>query len=253
MPGELDGKIAIVTGAGQGIGRGVARALARAGATVAATGRHQGALDETVALIASDGGRAVAMLCDVTQQAQIDDTVATVVREFGTIDILINNAQGHVGRGALLDVTVEDFDAAFDSGALGTFRMMKRCHEHLTGGGVIVNFATGAGIRPDPVGYGCYAAVKEAIRAMSRAAACEWGPAGIRVHNVVPLASSPALLRWAEERPEESARFFESVPLRRVGDPIEDIGRAIVFLCGPDSAYITGNSIALDGGQAYLH
>jgi NAD(P)-dependent dehydrogenase (short-subunit alcohol dehydrogenase family) len=253
MAGVLDGKIALVTGAGKGIGRGVTLALARAGATVVASGRRADTLDETLELVAGAGGRATSAICDVNDPAQIADLVETTVAAHGTIDILINNAQGQMGRGKLLDIGAEDFEAAFTSGPLATFRLMQACYPHLRGDGVIVNFGTGAGIRPDPVGYGCYAAVKEAIRALSRAAAVEWGVDGIRVHSIIPLAGSDALKTWAEQRPEESKRFFESVPLRRIGDPEEDIGRAIVFLCGPDSSYITGNSIALDGGQAYLH
>jgi NAD(P)-dependent dehydrogenase (short-subunit alcohol dehydrogenase family) len=253
VTGVLEGEVAIVTGAGKGIGRGVSVALGREGARVVVSGRDPAALDETARLVREAGGHALTARCDITSQEQIDELVALTVRELGTVDILVNNAQGQMGRGALLDVPAEDFDAAFASGPLATFRAMNACYPHLRGHGVIVNFATGAGIRPDPVGYGCYAAVKEAIRALSRAAACEWGPEGIRVHTIVPLAGSPALAKWAEERPEESRRFFESVPLRRVGDPETDIGRVVVFLCSPDSSYLTGNTIAVDGGQAYLH
>jgi len=249
----LEDKIAVVTGAGKGIGRGVTLALAKAGAKVVASGRDEAALAETAELVAAAGGIAITARCDVTDVQQIAELVDRAVGAFGTIDVLVNNAQGQMGRGVLLDVSAEDFHAAFVSGPLATFRLMTACEPHLRDGGVIVNFGTGAGIRPDPVGYGCYAAVKEAIRALSRAAAVEWGPRGIRVHSVVPLAHSDALAVWARKRPEESKRFFDSVPLGRVGDPEHDIGKAIVFLCGPDSGYLTGNTIALDGGQAYLH
>jgi NAD(P)-dependent dehydrogenase (short-subunit alcohol dehydrogenase family) len=249
----LAGKVAVVTGAGKGIGRGVTLALAKAGASVIASGRNPETLGATIEMVTAAGGDAVPVICDVTNSDHVDAMVQTTVEQYGRLDILINNAQGQMGRGHLLDVAAADFLAAFVSGPLATFQLMKACEPHLRDGGVIVNFGTGAGIRPDPVGYGCYAAVKEAIRALSRAAAVEWGAKGIRVHSVVPLAGSEALAAWARNRPEESTRFFQSVPLGRVGDPEDDIGRAIVFLCGPDSEYLTGNTIALDGGQAYLH
>lgn len=254
MTGNLKDKVAIVTGAGRGIGRGVSLALAEAGATVIVSGRNLEPLEETAALIERAGGRATTTICDVTSEEHIEALVAGVVEQFGTIDILINNAQGEPSIGMLLDVAAETFLEAFTSGPLATFRLMNACQPSLAdGGGVIVNFGTGAGIRPDPVGYGCYAAVKESIRSLSRAAAVEWGRHGIRVHTVVPLAGSEGLSWWAENRPEEAQKFFDTIPLGRVGDPQHDIGRAIVFLCSDESAYITGNTIALDGGQAYLH
>lgn len=254
MTGKLNDKVAIVTGAGRGIGRGVSLALAEAGAIVVVSGRHIEPLAETVDLIERAGGRATPMVCDVASEEHIDALVASAVEQFGAIDILINNAQGETGIGMLLDVAPETFVSAFTSGPLATFRLMRACQPHLAvGGGVIVNFGSGAGIRPDPVGYGCYAAVKEAIRAMSRAAAVEWGQHGIRVHSVVPLAGSEGLTWWAENRPDEAKQFFDTIPLGRVGDPRRDIGLAVVFLCSDESSYITGNTIALDGGQAYLH
>jgi NAD(P)-dependent dehydrogenase (short-subunit alcohol dehydrogenase family) len=129
---------------------------------------------------------------------------------------------------------------------------MVACRPYLREGGVIVNLGTGASFRPDPMGYGAYAAVKEATRALTRAAACEWGPEGIRVVTIVPLASSDALEGWAAARPEEASAFFATVPLGRAGDCESDIGRAVVFLCGPDARYITGTTLTIDGGQAFL-
>lgn len=249
----LDRKVAIVTGAGRGIGRGVSIALGREGAHVMVSGRKQELLDETAAKVRDVGGTALTAICDVTDKQHLDALVERTVAEFGTIDILVNNAQNRMLNVPLLDAPEENFVEGFVAATLATFRLMKACHPYLRGGGVIVNFGTGAGIRPDPIGYGCYAAVKEAVRTLSRTAAVEWGPDGIRVHTIVPLAGSEGLRAWAEQRPEEARKFFDTVPLGRVGDPEADIGRVIAFLCGPDSAYITGNTIALDGGQAYLH
>jgi NAD(P)-dependent dehydrogenase (short-subunit alcohol dehydrogenase family) len=144
-------------------------------------------------------------------------------------------------------------DASWRSGPLATFSFMQACHPHLRGGGVIVNLATGMGLRADPQLYGAYVAAKEAIRAMTRTAAMEWGPEGIRANVLVPLAESEGFLRWGERYPERYANFVDSIPLRRVGRTEEDIGRAVVFLCGPDGDYVTGTTLMVDGGQAYLH
>ncbi|MBX4145452.1 SDR family oxidoreductase, partial [Ralstonia pickettii] len=150
-----------------------------------------------------------------------------------------------------LDVTDADFLAGLESGPIATLRMMRACHPHLKGDGVIVNFASSAAVRWDASGYGAYAATKEAIRALTRAAACEWGGDGIRVNAVAPHALSPSLKGWVDANPQEAAAFFRTIPLGRVGDCEQDIGRAIVFLASRDAAYLTGATLPLDGGQAY--
>ena len=249
--GILDGKVAIVTGSGGGVGRGIALALAAEGASIVVCGRTPETLAETAGLIDKRGGNAITSVCDVMEADQVEALVAYTVDELGTVDILVNNAQ-IVPLGHLLEVTDDNFEAGWRSGPLASFRLMRACHPYLRDGGVIVNLATSASFRPDPIGYGCYAAVKEAIRALTRAAAVEWGSDGIRVHAIVPLSSSPAFEGWSTDRPEEFEAFRATVPLGRIGDPEADIGRTVVFLCGPDSAYITGGTLLVDGGQAFL-
>ena len=247
----LDGKIVLITGAGQGVGQGIAFALASEGAKIAVTGRTMAKLDDTVAEIRRRGGTAQAFLCEVTAKEDLERVVREVAAAFGGINILVNNAQ-LVPLGSILEVTDEEITDGFVSGPLASMRLMKLCYPYLKGDGVVVNLGTGAAYRQDGGRYGAYAAVKEAIRALSRAAACEWGADNIRVNVVVPFALSKGLESWFAERPEESAAFLKTVPLRRAGDCEKDIGRAVVALCGPDSRYITGQTIALDGGQAYL-
>ena len=249
--GSLNGKVVLITGAGQGVGQGIAFAMASEGAKVAVTGRTMAKLEDTVAEIRRRGGTAQAFLCEVTSRADLERVVPEVVAALGGINILINNAQ-LVPLGALMEVTDEAFVDGFESGPLASLRLMRLCHPYLKGDGVIINLGTGAAYRQDSGRYGAYAAVKEAIRALSRAAACEWGADNIRVNVVVPFALSKGLESWIAERPEESGAFLNTVPLRRAGDCESDIGRAVVALCGPDSRYITGQTIALDGGQAYL-
>ncbi|AGH51358.1 short-chain dehydrogenase/reductase SDR [Sphingomonas sp. MM-1] len=246
--GELKGQVAIVTGGGQGVGRGIALSLARRGATVALGGRT---LDKLEAVAAECGNGARAFAIDIKDGAAIKDMVAKVVDAFGGVDILVNNAQ-EVPLGTLLDVTDEQFQAGFDSGPLATMRFMKACQPLMAkrGGGVIINLTSSATVRWDMAGYGTYAAIKQGIRSLSRAAAAEWGPDGIRVLTIAPHADSPALKGWIESRPEEAAAFFKTIPLRRIGRCEEDIGEAVAALCGPSFRYLTGATIPLDGGQA---
>lgn len=130
--------------------------------------------------------------------------------------------------------------------------MMRACHPHLRGGGSIVNLGSAAGIRWNPSGTGGYAAAKEAIRVLTRTAACEWAADGIRVNSILPLADSVAMQEWAEREPDEAAAYASSIPLGRLGDPETDIGPAVVFLCSEAARYITGHSLPVDGGQALV-
>ena len=249
--GTLDGKVALVTGAGQGVGQGVALALAAEGARVAVTGRTLAKVEQSAALIAQRGGEALALACDVKDPAALERIVSATVAHFGALNILVNNAQ-EVPLGSLHDLTDERIEAGWASGPMATFRLMKLCHPHLKGDGSIVNLASSAAMRWDMSGYGAYAAVKDAIRQFTRAAACEWGADNIRTNVILPHASSPALKGWIAANPAEAQAFFATIPMRHVGDCEEDIGRFVAMLCSPACRYVNGQSIALDGGQAYL-
>ncbi|HSW15456.1 MAG TPA: SDR family oxidoreductase [Solimonas sp.] len=248
---KLQGKVALITGAGQGVGQGIAFALAAEGAAIAVTGRTLSKLETTVAEIVKRGGKALAVECNVRDAASMEACVGAVVKHFGKLNILVNNAQ-EVPLGALNDISDEAFASGWESGPLATFRLMKLCHPHLKGDGHIINFGSSAAKRWDMSGYGAYAAVKEATRQLTRAAACEWARDGIRTNAILPLASSPAMEWWTRERPEEAAAFVATVPQGYVGNCEQDIGRFVATLCSDDCRYVNGQSIALDGGQAYL-
>ncbi len=249
--GALNGKVALVTGAGQGVGEGIAFALAAEGARVMAAGRTLEKVAATADAIKARGGEAQAVACDVKDEAQILRTVAATLAAFGAVDILVNNAQ-EVSLGPLLDMTRQNFESTWLSGPVAAFSFMKACHEHLKDGGVVINLATSASLRLDPQGYGVYGAVKDAMRTISRVAGCEWGPDGIRVVCVVPLAKSPGFQMWEQMDPDGAAAFEQTVPLGYVGDCEHDVGGAVAFLCGPGAAYITATTITIDGGQAYV-
>ncbi len=249
--GILDGKVAIVTGGGQGVGRGIALALAKAGAAVSLVGRTRVTLAKVASEIEAADGRASVVVGDVKCAGDIANAVAQTAKDFGGIDILVNNAQ-EVPLGRLLEVEDSAFMAGFESGPLATFRFMKACHPHFLarGGGAVVNLASAVSERWDMGGYGCYAAVKQGIRALTRTASSEWGRDNIRVNTIAPHAMSPGMEMWIKAVPDEAAAFIATIPLGRLGDCEMDIGRAVVFLVGPDAGYLTGATIPLDGGQA---
>ncbi len=247
----LKNKVAIITGAGQGVGQGIALALANCGVKIAVQGRTLSKLEQTVRLIEERGGNAIAIEGNVKDAEDLARCVETTVRDLGGIQILVNNAQ-EVPLGPLNGVTEEALTAGWESGPLATFRLMRLCYPHLKGDGSIVNLGSTAARRWDAANYGAYAAVKEATRALSAAAAAEWGADGIRTNVILPHAKSPALLSWTESNPEEAAAFIKTIPMRRIGECEEDIGEFVALLCSDGSRYVNGQTIAVDGGQAYV-
>jgi NAD(P)-dependent dehydrogenase (short-subunit alcohol dehydrogenase family) len=251
--GSLDSKVAIVTGAGQGVGQGIALALASEGASVAVVGRTMAKLEATCGLVRERGATAEPFLCDVSVTDTIPSVVDEVVARFGGVDILVNNAYSG-SYGPLLSMSDAAFQKGFRSGPFAAFAFMKACHPHMKrrGGGSIVNLVTSAMVRWDPTTYGAYAAAKQALRSLTRTAAAEWGPDGIRANSIAPHALSPGLKWWTETNPEEAEAFRRTIPLGYIGDCEQDIGRAVVAIVGPDMRYLTGATVPLDGGQAFF-
>jgi NAD(P)-dependent dehydrogenase (short-subunit alcohol dehydrogenase family) len=250
----LAGKVAIVTGAGSGVGRGVAIALARSGARVVASSRTVSKCHAVVKEIEAAGGAGASAECDVRIPAHIAACVAQTLERCGGIDILVNAADDPRVDVPFLELTEEQMLASWRTGVMGTVRFTQACVPSMRerGGGAIVNVASGAGLLA-PAGMAAYSASQEAIRSLTRTAAVELGPLGIRVNVICPVASgSESLDRWASRDPERLAAYVANTPLRRVGDPVDDVGEGVVFLCGDQSRYVTGTTLMLDGGRSYL-
>ena len=242
---QLEGKVAIVTGAGQGIGRAVTLALAEAGAAVAILERNRETGARTVADVVARGGDAVVVTGDVRRRADCEAVVAAAVERFGGVDVLVNNAQ-QVPQGPLDSCTDDDMYAAWESGALAAFRLMQLCHPLMAerGGGSIVNLASGAGTEGLP-GLGAYAVAKEGIRALTKVAMREWGVDGVRVNTVCPWVRTEFWDGLTER--EQQARVRHN-PLRRIGEA-EEVASVVVFLASDAGSYVTGQTIHVDGGN----
>lgn len=245
--GELNGKVAVVTGAGQGVGRGIALALARAGAKLVVVGRTLEKCERTVGEIVEAGGEALALACDVGNRADCAAVVARSIEAFGAIDILVNNA--HTSRPMVgLEATRDKDMALAFQGFHGAFYFMQEAFEALKASkGRIINLGSVAGLRGD-AGFGAYAAAKEAVRAMSRVAAREWGEHGITVNVVCPFSESPGVEYMIDNVPGFIDELTGQTAMKRLGSSERDVGATVVFLCGPGGSYITGQTINIDGG-----
>jgi NAD(P)-dependent dehydrogenase (short-subunit alcohol dehydrogenase family) len=253
MSERLAGRIAFVTGAGQGVGRGIALAFARAGASVAVAEIDAASGAGVAAEIEALGRQARFVHCDVTSRSSVETAVAASVEAFGGIDVLVNNAQRAPSAPLpLMQHSDEIIDLCFDTGFRGTFHCMQACYPHLKRrGGRVINLGSGAGIE-GLAGHAAYGAAKEAIRALSRTAAREWGPDGINVNVICPLASSPGVAKLLEQAPEMEQRITGGNPISRIGDCEADIGPVAVFLAGDDARYVTGQTLPADGGGVML-
>lgn len=247
---KLQGKVAIVTGSAGGIGRGIALAMAKEGAHIAIVDVNEEKGKETLAGV-SQYTEGLLIIKDISIKENVYEIVAEVVKKFGKLDIMVNNA--HVSRQApFIETTQDHLDLSFGTGFYPTFHFMQAAYPELKKSqGKVINFASGAGI-DGQVTQTSYAAAKEAIRAISRVAANEWGPDGINVNLISPIALTPGVEQWRESAPQLYDAMINKIPLRRLGDPEQDIGQVAVFLASADSNYITGQTIMVDGGSIKL-
>ena len=250
---DLKDRIAIVTGAGRGIGRGIALELAREGAAIVIPEIDPDSAESVAEEIRAAGGRALAVPTDVRVRTQVNAAVEAAVETFGTVDILVNNAQIQRQQLSFEETSDDDLDAVLTSGIHATFYFMQACLPFLRRrGGKVINVASAAGLLGHP-GWTSYAVAKEGIRALTKVAAREWGIHKINVNAICPAAETPSFRLWRDNNPELAQELVDGIPLGHLGDPEADIGRAVVFLASSDSAFVTGMTMMVDGGQTILH
>lgn len=246
--GQLDGKVAIVTGAGRGIGSAIAKLFAAEGAQVAAVSRGREALEATVNDIVAAGGTAIAIPCDVARKDAIDTAIARTIDAFGTVNVLVNNAHDRNGQQQpFLECTEAHFQQQFATGLFSTVHFMQGCYPFLRENqGKVINFASGAGVL-GAFGFTPYAAAKEAIRGVSRVAAREWGADRINVNIICPTSMTDALKDAIQD--PAILEIVSRTPLGIPGDPLRDIAPVALFLATDAANYITGHSFHVDGGN----
>lgn len=245
---KLQNKTAIVTGGAGGIGRAITTVFVELGANVLFVDIDE---ERGRALERELGTQSRFLPIDISQPSAAAQIRDTAVAAFGSVDILVNNA--HASRQApLVDTTSEMFDLSFNTGFYPTVHLMQACYEELKKAkGSVVNFASGSGLDGMPT-QTSYAAAKEAIRGVSRVAANEWAPDGIRVNVVCPFAATEGVLAWQAKYPEQAAASVAKVPLARIGNPETDIAPIVAFLASEESKYMTGQTVMADGGMIQL-
>jgi NAD(P)-dependent dehydrogenase (short-subunit alcohol dehydrogenase family) len=250
--GILSNRVGIVTGAGSGIGRGIALQCARAGAHIVVADINESSAKSVCKEIAGEGGTAVAVTCDVSNEESASSLVSRTADEYGRIDILVNNAFWHAGYCAAEDVSVADFDHCMRVGAYGTLYLSQRVFPYMKdSGGRIINI--GSEMSDQPLfGRIAYASMKGAVRSMTKACARDWGSYGITVNMVWPNAVTPGWESFAAAHPEEEAKVLADMALHRPGSPIDDVAPVVVFLASESARWITGQTLVANGGRTML-
>jgi NAD(P)-dependent dehydrogenase (short-subunit alcohol dehydrogenase family) len=249
---RLEGKVAVVTGAGQGIGAAIAIGYAREGARLVITGRTKSKIDDIAQQIRAQGGEVVALEALAGRLVDAQTTVREAVSKWGRVDVLVNNAHTFTNYLPLEDPRMEEhIQIDMQSAFIGSVQLMQQCfpHMHANGGGSIINMGSSYGLRCEP-GFLAYAATKEAIRALTRTAAKEWGKHKIRVNTILPSAMSPKA-QWYLKESGTYQKELDLVALGRFGEP-QDIAPTAIFLASDESNYVSGQTVGVDGGSTML-
>ncbi len=244
---DLTGKIAIVTGGGKGIGKAIALGLASCGAKVMIAARTAHEIEEVSKQIAETGGEAASLTTDLTQSNQIVQLVDATVQKFGRIDILVNNAARSFLR-PLIDLREDGFDKIFDTNVKGTFLLSREAAKIMMGhgGGRIINITT-IGAERGGLMMGVYHASKAAVKMLTMCMAAEWASMNILVNAVGPGLTKTHFSEPIWSNPEIEREAVSRIPQGRLAEPHDIVG-AVTFLCSDAAAFITGQSIYVDGG-----
>jgi NAD(P)-dependent dehydrogenase (short-subunit alcohol dehydrogenase family) len=245
---RLAGKVAIITGASRGIGAATARFFASEGATVVLAARDEQVLQSISEEIHADDGQTLVVPTDVGDPVAVNELVQRTIGTYGHLDIAFNNAAGGGGRPKpLADISIEVYDRALQISLRGIFLAMKYEIPAMLngGGGVIVNMSSTAGLDAVP-GKAEYVASKHGVIGLSKTAALDYAQQNIRVNAVAP---GPILTHRLKDAPEQAReRFRVTVPMGRIGQP-EEVAATVTWLCSDEATFITGATIAIDGGQ----
>jgi 3-oxoacyl-[acyl-carrier protein] reductase len=252
VTGSLHGRTAIVTGAGQGVGEGIARALAQRGANVVLAARRAETGEPVAESLRTDGYSAVCLPTDVTDRAAVDRCVEETVERFGGLDVVVHNAFSGAIPHRLEDADLDKhWKLMSRTGVWAVLFLGQAAWPHLQrararGRFIIITSPSGV---EGSANIALYSPAKAAERAIAKSLAREWGPSGVTVNCIAPVAGSPALVTAFERNPALQAAIEARTPLRRIGDITDDIGSVACFLAGDDSGYVTGQTIVCDGGS----
>ena len=249
---QLEGKVAIVTGAGQGLGEAIAFALADSGVRVTVNDLNPDRAKAVSLDIQRSGGESIDVPADVSSRFQCVKLVEAAREKWGAIDILINNA-GIEPISPILKMDEWDWDRCLDVNLKGVFMMSQLCgrvmSEENTGeGGIIVNISSIAGVEIPSKDRAAYCASKAGMIGFARECAREFAQYGIRVNTVVPGVFETPMTEKARQNPEIMARWESEIPLSRLGRPSE-VASVVLFFCSDASSYMTGSTITVDGGK----
>ncbi len=249
----LNGYSVLVTGASEGIGRGIALAAGAAGAGVTVTALDVQAAEQVAGEIRARGGLAISIACDVTHRADLEGAVTFARNSFGKLDAAIHNANVTGARArSVQDIADGDWEPPVAVGLRPIFHSARAVLPALieTRGCMLV-LTSQSGIDGTPI-LPVYSAVKGAQRALVKSLAREWGPLGVRVNAIAPSAMTPAQEAYLTREPHMRAHLIARSPLRRMGDAEGDIGRAVNFLIGRQSRFVTGQTLVVNGGALMM-
>ena len=246
---SLAGKKALVTGASRGIGQVIAVAFARAGADVALAARTEAGLAETAAAVRGLGRQAVEIPADLTSRDAAEDVVKVAIKELGQLDIVVNNAGGSSFVVPFLDMRQSGWDKVLRLNLDATMWICQAAGAHMTarGSGSVINVASVAGLAGAPF-LAPYGAAKAAVVSLTKTLAVEWGRSGVRINALCPGWTATELNRVMWDSPDGGAATIVNVPMARWGRAEEMAGPA-VFLASDASSFMTGQVLAIDGGQ----